>query len=231
MTTTKAASRAKPRSERLEARLPAEAKAIIQHAADISGRSLSDFVATSALEAAEETIRRHEVIVLSTRDSITLVEALLNPKDQTRLFVKLLVGIVSSLVPSLDNPRLRVEPLSSKHDRAAFSCGNDALDRYLREHAGQDQRRRLSAVFVLSEIESDAVAGYYTLSACEVEPSSLPLARARRLPRRPIPATLIGRLAIDLRYRGQRFGGLLLVNALARASAVSREVGCDVSHC
>ncbi len=79
--TTKTATRAKPRSERLEARLPAEAKAIIQHAADISGRSLSDFVATSALEAAEETIRRHEVIVLSARDSIAFVEALLNPRE------------------------------------------------------------------------------------------------------------------------------------------------------
>jgi uncharacterized protein (DUF1778 family) len=80
MTATKTPSRVKPRSERLEARLPAEAKAIIQHAADISGRSLSDFVATSALAAAEETIRRHEVIVLSARDSLALVEALLNPK-------------------------------------------------------------------------------------------------------------------------------------------------------
>lgn len=80
MTVTQTASRTKPKPERLEARLPAEAKAIIQHAADISGRSLSDFVVTSALEAAEETIRRHEVIVLSARDSLALAEALLNPK-------------------------------------------------------------------------------------------------------------------------------------------------------
>src|SRR4051812_21047416 len=80
MTTTKTASRVKTRSERLEARLPAEAKAIIQRAADISGRSLSDFVATSALAAAEETIRQHDLIVLSARDSIAFVEALLNPK-------------------------------------------------------------------------------------------------------------------------------------------------------
>ena len=80
MNTTASTPKTKPRSERLEARLPAEAKAIIQRAADISGRSLSDFVASSALEAAEEAIRRHEVIVLSTRDSIAFVEALLNPK-------------------------------------------------------------------------------------------------------------------------------------------------------
>jgi uncharacterized protein (DUF1778 family) len=71
----------KSRAERLEVRLPADVKAVIQHAADLSGRSLSDFVVSSALDAAEETIRRHEVIVLSARDSITFVEALLNPPE------------------------------------------------------------------------------------------------------------------------------------------------------
>ena len=74
-------SRTKTKPERLEARLPVETKAIIQHAADLSGRSLSDFVVSSALAAAEETIRNHEVIVLSARDSIALAEALLNPRE------------------------------------------------------------------------------------------------------------------------------------------------------
>jgi uncharacterized protein (DUF1778 family) len=70
----------RPRPERIEARLSSEAKAVIQRAADISGRSVSDFVVTSAMEAAEATIREHEIIVLSARDSLTFVEALLNPK-------------------------------------------------------------------------------------------------------------------------------------------------------
>jgi uncharacterized protein (DUF1778 family) len=80
MATTKTRARSKPRLERLEARLSADAKAIIQHAADLSGRSLSDFVVSSALKAAEEEIREREIIMLSVRDSIALAEALLNPK-------------------------------------------------------------------------------------------------------------------------------------------------------
>ncbi len=80
MAATQTAPKTKPRPQRLEARLSADAKAVIQRAADIRGRSLSEFVVSSALEAAEETIREHEVIVLSARDSIALVEALLNPK-------------------------------------------------------------------------------------------------------------------------------------------------------
>ena len=72
-------SETRPRPERIEARLSSEAKAVIQRAADISGRSVSDFIVTSALEAAKETIREHGVIVLSARDTETFVEALLNP--------------------------------------------------------------------------------------------------------------------------------------------------------
>ena len=72
---------------------------------------------------------------------------------------------------------------------------------------------------------NDIVAGYYTLSACEIEPRGLPNEIAKRLPRRPLPATLIGRLATDLRYRGQGLGGMLLVNALTRAANASRGIG------
>lgn len=78
--TTQTASRKTSRPERLEARLSSDAKAVIKRAADIRGRSISEFVVSSALEAAEATIREHEIIVLSARDSLTLAEALLNPK-------------------------------------------------------------------------------------------------------------------------------------------------------
>lgn len=84
MTSVQTPSKAKSKPERLEARLPSDAKAIIQRAADLSGRSVSDFVVSSALEAAKETIREHEVIALSARDSITFVEALLNPKGPNK---------------------------------------------------------------------------------------------------------------------------------------------------
>ena len=120
---------------------------------------------------------------------------------------------------------LRIEPLRDTHDRSAFSCGNDSLDRYLREQAGQDLRRHLSAVFVLFDSTNGAVAGYYSLSACLVEPSSLPHEVARRLPRRPLPATLIGRLAVDLRYRNLGLGRGLLADALIRAANASWNIG------
>ena len=70
-----------PKRERLEARITSEQKALFQRAADLSGRTLTDFVVASTQAAAEELVRDREVIVLSPRDSIRFVEALLDPPD------------------------------------------------------------------------------------------------------------------------------------------------------
>ena len=65
--------------ERLEARVSAEAKKLCQRAAIIQGRTLTDFLVSSAVEAATRTLREHELIELTLRDRVAFVEALLNP--------------------------------------------------------------------------------------------------------------------------------------------------------
>ncbi len=69
----------RPRRERLEARLSPEQKALLERAAALEGRSLTDFVVSNAQAAAVETIERHEVIALTARDSLAFAEALMNP--------------------------------------------------------------------------------------------------------------------------------------------------------
>ena len=71
------------KTQRVEARLSAEQKDVMQYAADIEGRSLSDFVVAKAFEAAQQVIRAHDVMALSPRDSRAFVEALLNPPAPT----------------------------------------------------------------------------------------------------------------------------------------------------
>ncbi|MBI2761724.1 MAG: GNAT family N-acetyltransferase [Chloroflexi bacterium] len=113
--------------------------------------------------------------------------------------------------------RFHIEPLGDLHNRAAFACGVEALDRYLHRQAGQDMRRRVAAAFVLAGTADHSVAGYYTLSATSVVAASLPIEVTKRLPRYPLlPAVLLGRLAVDSRYRGRGFGELLLGDALQR---------------
>ena len=116
----------------------------------------------------------------------------------------------------------RVEPLASHHIRTAFSSGVEPLDRYFRIQAGQDARKNIAAPFVLV-LPDGAIAGYYTLSSTAVPAPELPADVIRRLPRYPlIPATLLGRLAVDHRYRDQGHGRFLLADALYRS--VSSEI-------
>jgi GNAT superfamily N-acetyltransferase len=112
-----------------------------------------------------------------------------------------------------------VEPLASGHDRTEFTCGVDALDRYLRHQAGQDVRRRATACFVAREIATGRIAGYYTLAAGGVLLGEIPAALAKRLPRYPsVPVARLGRLAVALAYHGHKLGGALLWDAVDRAT-------------
>jgi len=117
----------------------------------------------------------------------------------------------------------RIEPLGPEHDRAAFCCGNAELDGYFRQQAGQDQKRKLAAVFVLVAAGKD-VAGFYTLSAHSVDAGDLPPEMAKKLPRFPIPVTLLGRMAVAQSLQGQGLGEFLLIHALERALQASRQV-------
>lgn len=123
--------------------------------------------------------------------------------------------------------RYRFEPLGGQHLplRAAFSCGEGAMDRYMRERARKEMEGRIAAVLILYDSLENRLAGYYTLSAVAVERDDLPSGLAHRVAKyRVYPATLIGRLAVDRDYQGRRLGGRLLLDALARALATSREV-------
>lgn len=114
-------------------------------------------------------------------------------------------------------PPFRLEPLSDQHDRASFVCGEEALDRYLRTQANQDIRRRIARCFVATETATRQLAAYYTIAAAGIPITELPPELSKRLPRYPsLPAVRIGRLAVDVKFRGRGLGGALLADAVRR---------------
>jgi ribosomal protein S18 acetylase RimI-like enzyme len=118
-----------------------------------------------------------------------------------------------------------IGPLDAGHDRKAFACGVEVLDRYLRTQAGQDARRRVSNCFVAVADDRTTIAGYYTLAASSIPIDDLPNDVAGRLPRYPlVPAALIGRLAVDRRHAGRGLGSALLYDALSRAAGADPAV-------
>ncbi len=121
-------------------------------------------------------------------------------------------------------PRL-LERLTRQHDRSRFDCGIEPLNAYLRQRARQDAEKHVAAPFVLVEPPSRAVLGYYTLSASVLSIGEVAPELARQLPRYPqLPVTLIGRLAVDFRLKGQGCGEYLLMDALHRSLTHSAEI-------
>jgi ribosomal protein S18 acetylase RimI-like enzyme len=111
-----------------------------------------------------------------------------------------------------------VAALGPDHDRARFSSGVEALDRYFREQVTQDVRRRATACYVAVDAATSRVAGYYTLAAAGVSLVDLPKTLAKRLPRYPsVPVARLGRLAVDQAYRGRKLGSALLWDAVQRS--------------
>jgi uncharacterized protein (DUF1778 family) len=71
------------RTARIEARIAPDALAIVKRAAEIQGRSISDFVVAAAEEAANRTIEQTQIIRLSIEDQRAFAEAIINPPEPT----------------------------------------------------------------------------------------------------------------------------------------------------
>lgn len=120
---------------------------------------------------------------------------------------------------------LAVEPLGTVHDRASFHCGEPSLDAYIRRQASQDVRRRVAQTFVAPGEEPQEIAGYYTLSAASFEKEEMPSELAKRLPHYPVPAAVLGRLAIAQLNQGSGLGEALLIDAIKRVLHASDTIG------
>lgn len=117
-----------------------------------------------------------------------------------------------------------IQPLTRAHDQSGFDCGQETLNRFLRELARQDADRDLGVTFVaLAASDGARILGYYTLAMSEVERQIIP--QKNLPPERPAPVALLGRLAVDRRSQGQGLGERLLFDTLYRAQQVSSQMG------
>lgn len=118
--------------------------------------------------------------------------------------------------------QLSINSLNTAHRRKTFDCGEASLNTYLQRYARQNIKNRINRVFIASPIDADkTIVGYYTLSAGSIRADDLPLAQKQRLPNYPIPVALLGRLAVDKQYQGQRLGSILLADAVQRVEQAS----------
>lgn len=115
-------------------------------------------------------------------------------------------------------------PLAEEDDRSPFDCGRESLNTWFRRHAWANQASGASRVNIITDATSGRIVGYVTLSAAQIERAFLPKPQQRNRPD-PLPVTLVGQLAVDKNYQGQRHAVSLLVFALKTALRAADMVG------
>jgi GNAT superfamily N-acetyltransferase len=115
---------------------------------------------------------------------------------------------------------LSLVPLSKGLSVRDFDCGNQQLNDFLKHYALKNDRLMMGKTFAALS-EENRIAGYFTLSNAQIERLAIPEQENIKLPRYPIPAVRIGRLAVDKTVQGKGIGAWLLVRALEKALQVS----------
>lgn len=112
------------------------------------------------------------------------------------------------------------------HIRTAFDCGEPPLNDFLKTKAAKHQVQRVSRTFVLTDsAEPKRILGYYSLSNSQIAREDLSEEDARALPRHPVPAVMLARLAVDQAEQGRRYGQWLLMDAIKRCALVGQQSG------
>ena len=114
------------------------------------------------------------------------------------------------------------ESLGEGHDIAHFDSGVSTIDSWLRNMARLNEARGGARTYVVCD--GDRVAGFYSLAASAVERRRLPSRVGRNMPE-PVPAILLGQLAVDTRYQGRGLGVALLADAVRHSLAAADIVG------
>jgi GNAT superfamily N-acetyltransferase len=115
-------------------------------------------------------------------------------------------------------------PLAAEHDLEQFSSGTPPLDEWLKRRARQNEAGGASRTYVIAD--GRRIVGYYSLAAGSVLHTAA-TGRVRRNMPDPVPAALLGRLAIDKAWQGRGLGSALLRDAVLRVIGAAGTIGVD----
>ena len=113
--------------------------------------------------------------------------------------------------------------LNEAHDSATFDSGEPVLDDWLRRRAWSNQQAAASRTYVVCPAGSQRIVGYFALSMGQILAQDVTGAMRRNMPN-PIPAVVLGRLAIDQAWQGRGLGRALLADVVRRSLRASSEV-------
>jgi predicted N-acetyltransferase YhbS len=118
--------------------------------------------------------------------------------------------------------------LTADHDTTQFTCQHESLTQWLQKHALANNEKRGSRTHVVCE--GARVVGFYALAAGSVQHDTAPKAVTRNMPK-PIPAIVLGRLAVDTVYQKRGIGSGLLQDAIFRTLNAAQDIAARVLLC
>lgn len=125
--------------------------------------------------------------------------------------------------------KIEIIPISKSINLKDFDCSVPDLNTYLSRYAIPNDKKNISKAFVaVCDTNPKKPLGYYTVSMAQILFNDLPMEMQKGLPKYPVPAMRIGKLATDLSIQKKGLGELLLKDALTRAVNISSEVAL---HC
>jgi GNAT superfamily N-acetyltransferase len=127
-------------------------------------------------------------------------------------------------VPRFGDP----EPLGADHVLGGFDCGVESLSAWLPKHARAAAAAGSARTYAIEDGEQGRVVGYHALCAASVSRREASPRAGKGMPRHPIPAVLLARLAVDRSVQGRGLGAFLLRDAMARTLAAAAELGIRV---
>jgi len=113
--------------------------------------------------------------------------------------------------------------LAERDDPSGFSCGSAELDRYLKTYALANAERGVNVTYVHAN-ETDHIEGFLTLAGTSIRSAEVPA--SRNLPRYPLPALLVARLAVSSSSQNRGVGRRLLAFALEESLVMHSRIGC-----
>lgn len=123
--------------------------------------------------------------------------------------------------------RIRIEPLDrKKHDRAAFSCGEERVDNFLKKNAARQQDDDHTRVSVACLDDQNVVAGFYALNPHAIDVTTLPPSVRKKLPSYPtISAIYLSVIGVHSEHQGSGLGSYLMAEAFKRCVEVAELIG------
>ena len=118
-------------------------------------------------------------------------------------------------------------PLEKEDSRADFDCGKPSLNTWFQSYAWRNQATGASRTNIVCDAESGVIVGYVSLASTKIQRAILPKSKQRNMPD-PVPAILLGQLAVDKDYQGQGIAASLLLFAFNTVIEVSKQIGCSV---